>query len=223
MNKTLSTILGLVLLAAFIAGIVWAATAVFSWFSSLKSEVAIALIAASATIFTSTVAIVLGRYLESKKEREAAHRDKKVVLYDELTSRLFKMFHEGESKDKTKGDFVGFLREVQRKLILWAGPKVVVSYAAWHRVLTSNPGNPKAEALIKMVDFFLSLREDLGLSNKGIQRDHLVRFMLQKPELFMQMYRKNQHVSFSDIIQAEEALKEISQQGATANTDKPSG
>jgi hypothetical protein len=80
---------------------------------------------------------------------------------------------------------VDSLREVQRKLILWSGPKVVIKYAEWHKVLTSSSGNPKAEAMVVMVDFYLSLRGDLGLSNHGIKRDHLIRFLLQEPELFM--------------------------------------
>lgn len=194
----------------------WTVYVIFSWLSSLESKVVIAIIAACFTIVSSTVALVLGRYFEKKKEQEVAHRDKKVVLYDELTSRLFKVFQdtkleEGieqeESEEGADEDLVMFLREVQRKLILWGGPSTVVSYADWHKKLTASPGDPKAETMVGMVDFFLSLRSDLGLSNKGISREHIYRFMLQQPDLFAQMYEANNDVRFSEIVEAEKALK----------------
>jgi hypothetical protein len=218
MKNAISLIIGLVITLAFFSGIGLALFKMMNWFQTLSSDVAIAIVAASATVITSTIAVVLGRYLESKKEREAAHRDKKIVLYDELTSRLFQTFQcEENKKNKNNSVTAEFLREVQRKLILWAGPKVVIQYAEWHKILTSSPGDPKAEAMIGMIDFYLSLREDLGLSNQGIKREHLVRFMLQQPELFMQMYQKNRDVTFAEISTAEKALKELSQPDESGN------
>jgi hypothetical protein len=68
--------------------------------------------------------------------------------------------------------------------------------------------------MIKMMDFFLALRKDLGHSNRGIKQDHLVRFMLRNSDLFMKMYAENPEVTFAEIAQIEERLKKISQQDA---------
>ena len=102
---------------------------------------------------------------------------------------------------------VPFLREIQRKLILWSGPEVIKSYAEWHFVLTTNPIKPKFESMVKMIDFYLALRKDLGHSNKGIKRDHLIRLMLQRPELSMNMYKKNPDVTFEEISEKEKELQ----------------
>jgi len=61
--------------------------------------------------------------------------------------------------------------------------------------------------MIKMIDFFLALRKDLGHSNKGIKREYLMRFMLKNPDLFMRMFREKPEVTFAEIAKAEEKLK----------------
>ena len=201
------TLLGFLLIGV-IGWALWVALSFsYSAFKSLNPEVAVAIIAGSTTIFAAVSALVLGRHYEAKKEREVAHREKKVILYDEFTARLFKVFHEEKNTPDQNQDLVGFLRETQRKLILWSGPKVVISFAKWHQVLTSQGDTPKAEAMMSMVDFLLALREDLGHSNKDIKRDHIVRFLLKNPGLFLEMYKNNPNVSFAEIVAVEKALK----------------
>lgn len=174
------------------------------FFSSLNPNVVMAIIAGSATIVASTLAVVLTRYYQSKKDREVAHRDRKIELYDALITRLFSIFVGGDKKEIDQETFVPFLREIHRKLILWSGPKVITAYAEWHKVLITTP--PRAVQMVKMIDFFLALREDLGHSNKGIQHDHIVRFILQNSDLFMQEYRKDPNVTFEEITELEKKL-----------------
>jgi hypothetical protein len=148
--------------------------------------------------------VVLTRYYQSKQERKVAHRDRKIELYDEFVKKLFDIFL-GDTERETKSEnLVPFLREIQRKLVLWSGPETIKAYAEWHKVLTTNP--PRANHMIKMIDFFLALREDLGHSNKGIKHSHMVRFLLRNSDLFMQEYRKNPNVTFAEIAALEEKL-----------------
>ena len=60
--------------------------------------------------------------------------------------------------------------------------------------------------MMAMIDFFLSLRKDLGLSNKGIRREHMIHFMVRESDLFLRMYEANKEVRFSQIIEAEKKL-----------------
>jgi uncharacterized integral membrane protein len=169
-------------------------------------SVAAAIGAAVIAVFSSVITIMLARYYEAKRERESAHRDKKTELYDSFLKELFKLFLEDTPKKSDTGELVPFLREVQRKLILWSGPGVIKSYAEWHAVVTSQGETPRAKSMIKMIDFFLALRRDLGHSNRGIQREHLIRFMLKNPSLFVSMYKKNPNVTFSEIAAVEEKM-----------------
>ena len=197
MKKILQFLI-LLLSLALLSGIVWLiykiAVLFISALSLLDSDISVAIIAGSATIFASVLAVIISRYFQVKREQEIAHRDKKVELYDQFLTRLFDIFLSGDKNKQASEDLIPFLREVQRKLILWAGPNVIKSYADWHKLITTKPA--RAIQMIKMIDFFLSLRKDLGHSNSGIQREHLVRFLLKNPELFMQEYRKNPNITF---------------------------
>jgi len=171
-------------------------------FSSLDRNIAAAIIAASATIIASTIAIVLSKHYELKKERAVAHRDKKVGLYDEFLKELFDIFLMGQ-ENKSPEDQVPFLREIQRKIILWSGPEVIKSYALWHKEMTLRLQSPRAKSMMKMIEFFLALRKDLGHSNKGLKREYLLRFMLKYPDLFMKLFRENPDVTLTEIAKAE--------------------
>lgn len=171
---------------------------------SLDPNVAVAIVVGSATVLASTFAVVLTRYYQSKRERNLAHRDRKIELYDEFLKKLFSIFLGDTGEETRPEDLVPFLRDIQRKLVLWSGPGTIKAYAEWHKVLTTSP--PRAGHMIKMIDFFLALREDLGHSNKGIEREHMVRFLLRNSDLFMQEYRKNPNVTLDEIAALEGKL-----------------
>jgi len=196
---------------ALFAFIVWGGykfiTYIFQILKTLNTNVAVAIIVGSATIIASTLAVVLGRYFEAKKEREAVHRDKKIALYDEFLKEIFDIFLGNEEKKRKQENLVPILKDIQRKIILWSGPYAIKVYAEWHKDLTSQVQQPKAKSMIKMINFFLALRKDLGHSNKGIKPEYLVRFMLRNPDLFMGMYKKNPEVTFDEIAKFEKELK----------------
>lgn len=200
-----NVVLGIVILALCAWGAWSVAKASYTALRALDPNIAAAIIAGSTTILAAVLALVIGRHYESKKEREAAHREKKVILYDEFTQRLFRLFHEANTEGEN-GDMVAFLREIQRKLIMWSGPKVVIAFAKWHKTLADKGGNAKAAAMVGMVDFLLALREDLGHSNDGISTDHVLRFLLKNPDLFMMMYKRNPDVLLAEIAAAEKQL-----------------
>ncbi len=198
--KKILQILILFFCLALLGGTVWLiykiAVLFMSALSVFDSQMSVAIIAGSATIFASVLAVIISRFFQMKREQEIAHREKKAKLYDEFLVELFDLFL-GDDKKKDSKDLVRVLREIQRKLVLWAGPNVIKSYADWHKVLTAKPA--RAIQMTKMIDFFLALRKDLGHSNSGIQREHLVRFLLKNPELFMREYKKNSNITFEEI------------------------
>ncbi len=189
---------------------------IYQSFITLDTNVAAYIVAGSATIIASTLAVVVSRYYQANQERETVHRDKKIALYDEFLKKLFEIFLTDKDSKEMPDNFAPFLREIQRKLILWSGPDAIKAYAEWHEVLTTqNQGPVKAVTMIKMFDFFLALRKDLGHSNKSIKQDHMARFLLKNSNLFMQEYRKNADVTFEEIAALEKELanKEFTRPG----------
>ncbi len=177
--------------------------------STLDPNVAAAIIAGSTTIIAAILALTIGKYFEAKAQRRAAHRDKKINLYDSFLERLWPLFTGGAPEGQTTEDLVPvkFLREMHRSLILWSGPEVLRAYAIWKKGLTTQGDAPRAKSMIQLVDFLFALRKDLGHSNKSIKPEYLVGFMLREPGLFMTMYKKNPNVTLQEIAAAEERLK----------------
>ena len=56
-------------------------------------------------------------------------------MYDEFLSEFFKLFGDEEDND---GDLVPFLREWQRKMIVWGGAPVMSAYIKWNKNLKKN-------------------------------------------------------------------------------------
>lgn len=207
MNRLKKIVTGL-LAFGFVAGFLWLffKLLVFFYhaFASLDSNVAIAIVAGSATILTSTLTIVGSRYYQVKREQEIAHRDKKIELYDRFLRRLFEIFLDSKDKERDPENLVPFFREIQRELILWSSADAITAYTEWHKVLSTTP--PRALHMIKLMDFFLALRKDLGHTNRGIDHSHLVRFLLRSPDLFLQEYQKNSDITLDEIAKIEKQL-----------------
>ncbi len=205
-NNILLALISITILALFLYAVIMLIRLFIHLLAVANPSIAAAIGAAVIAVFSSVITIMLARYYEAKRERESAHRDKKIELYDSFLKELFKIFLEDSRENNNQNEFVPYLREVQRKLILWSGPGVIRAYAEWHSVMTSQGDTPRAKSMISMIDFFLALRKDLGHSNNGIRREHLIRFMMKNPDLFVRMYKKNQNVSFSEIAAVEKEL-----------------
>ncbi|MGA2585645.1 MAG: hypothetical protein ABSF88_01255 [Candidatus Aminicenantales bacterium] len=178
----------------------------FQLLNASVPEVSAAIIAGVIAVLSSVFTVVLARYFEAKKDREVAHRDKKIGLYDDFLKKLFEIFSGDDQQSKKTGNLVPFLHETHRKLVLWSGPRVIKTYAEWNAELTSQGNTPKAKSMIKMVDLFLAIRRDLGHSNKGIKPEYIIRFILKNTNLFMTMYKENPNVTFEEIAAREKDL-----------------
>lgn len=184
--------------AVFLAGILWFLSAVlFRFFSSLNPALETAIIAALAGV----LGIVAGRVLERRADIETHFREKKTNQYDELLTMLHSFFHSGGSAPNEFGEK---LNNWQWKLILFAGPKAVQTYVNWIENLKR--GNPTLRSMLLMEDFFISLRSDLGISNRGIREGDFIRLILNKGELFMRMARENPDMSLAELSSMEKEL-----------------
>jgi hypothetical protein len=143
MNK-IKQILSMLLGLGIVGGLLWLfykiIALVFKTLSAIDSNLSIAIVAGSATILASTLTVVITRYYQTKRDREVAHRDKKIDLYDEFLSKLFEIFLGDDKEKKYNKSLVAFLREIQRKITLWSGPDVIRAYAEWHYELTTQGG-----------------------------------------------------------------------------------
>ena len=205
MKKTASMIFGLALLAVMGWGIYWVIAQIWGQFKLLDPKVSVAILTASTTVIVATLTVVLGKYMERKKDIEAHCREKKTEIYDEFLSEFFKIFHSDDesAEDEENPALVEFLREWQRKMILWGGQDVLSKYITWMGHLKK--GNPDAQTMFMMEDFFLEIRKDLGHKNNKLKKGSFIHLILQNPELFLAMAKENPDLTLEELGEAERA------------------
>ena len=168
---------------------------------SLDKQLSVALLTAFTTVIVATLTVMLGRYLERKKEIESHFRASKIQMYDEFLAAYFKLFG---SENDTDIDLVSFLREWQRKMIVWGGAPVLVAYIAWAQHLKK--GEPDAQTFFLMDEFFRAMRKDIGLSNSGLEKGVFSHFMLRHSEFFLRMAKQNPSITLSELSEKEKEM-----------------
>jgi hypothetical protein len=123
------------------------------------------------------LAVTLGRYLEKTKEVQAAFRERRLKTYEGFIS-TFMDLTSGKEQNK---DLVSFLRQMNKEMILWAGPKLLKAYIAFFKQSIVDPRAGKSFFLLE--DFYKSIREDLGHSNTGLDRGDILSLVIKLDEL----------------------------------------
>jgi hypothetical protein len=198
MLTRLRTLLSLLLALALIGGTSWllyiGIQAIWRTLVSVNPQLAVAVVAGATTLIVSTATVMLGRYFERKKEIEAHFRTEKIKIYDEFLAELFKVFeNDGESTD----GMVKFLREWQRKLVLWGGSNVLSSYFKWMQRLKSTQAD--AQAVFLMDEFFRALRADIGQNSKGLEKGAFANLILKHGDFFMIQAKKNPNITLAEL------------------------
>jgi len=197
MNVHLRTFFSLLLALALIVGMGWllylGIQGVWHALVSVNPQLAVAVVAAATTLIVSTATVMLGRYFERKKEIEAHFRAEKIKIYDEFLAELFKVFEsEGEASD----GMVKFIREWQRKLVLWGGSNVLAAYFKWMQRLKSTPD---AQTVFLMDEFFRALRADIGQNSKGLEKGAFANLILRHGDFFILQAKKNPNITLDEL------------------------
>ena len=201
MKKILTLILGFSIIGGIGYGFYVAVAGLWELFLSLDKQLSIGLLTAFTTVFVSTLTDMLGRYFERKREIESHFRASKIQMYDEFLSEFFKLFGDEEYND---GDLVPFLREWQRKMIVWGGAPVMSAYIKWNKNLKKN--EPDAASVFLMDEFFRAMRKDIGLTNSGLEKGVFSHFILRNPELFLTAAKKNPNITLTELSKIEKDL-----------------
>ncbi len=201
-KKSASILLLFAIFGAFIWGIYWSVSSIWDALVSVDTKLAVGIVAAVTTVIGATLTVTIGKYFERKQAVEADFRERKVEIYDEFLGEFFKLFESQNNMDDSR--LVSFLKEWNRKVVVWGGSEVLRSYIKWMGHLKSS--EPNAESMFLMGDFVLAVRKDLGLSNKGIDRKTFASLILKNPDLFLEMATKNPRVTLAELAIEEQKL-----------------
>jgi hypothetical protein len=203
-NKKLQAWIGLLVVLSIAGLLIWLFITLFNWFFSLKSDLAVGILTASTTVIVATATLVLGRYFERVKEAEAFLRAQKIEMYDGFLKEFFGMFHGEEKSSEDNVQLVKFLQEWQRKLVVWGGAPVLLAFVKWKIYLASH--EPDANTVFLMDEFFRAMRNDIGLSNNGLEKGFFSHLILRSAPLFLMLAKSNPNIKLADLAEIEKNL-----------------
>lgn len=171
----------------------------WSAFSALDPQMGAALVTGFFTITVSITAVALGRYLEKVKEAEAAYREKRLKVYEDFVDRFYALTKDSPDADKRQAEFIAFLRDFNKKILLWAGSKAVHCYVDMMRRLAQDA--TAAPSVFSLEDFFKAMRNDLGLDNTQITRGDLLALVLRPDDIsrFIAASKADPNVRLGDL------------------------
>jgi hypothetical protein len=170
-RQTLSALVGLAVLAALSYGAFVAVRAATRVLASLDSDIAVAIIAATATAFISVLSIVLGKVYESRALVLKEHREKKTPVYEDLIKFMFRILMGAKTGDTpTEKETLDFMSDFTQRIMVWGSDDVLAAWVKWRRTavnaeaLKANP----MKLLLLYEQLILTIRRDLGHKNRNL-------------------------------------------------------
>ncbi|WP_210330354.1 hypothetical protein [Aliikangiella sp. G2MR2-5] len=179
-KKIGSILLGLIILAALVYGGYWIVVECIALLSKLQKEVLAALIGAMATVFAGIAAVIISQKQSKQRDIDESHRPKKVEIYkkflDAVSGLMAAQNENVTKKGMTDQELVDYLVEFKSELLLWGSPLVIKRQLEFEEVSRKN-GN----IFTAVNNLYKAIREDIGLSNKGLNSHELVKMYLSDP------------------------------------------
>lgn len=177
---TVASVLFLLLLLSATGFLVWKIFIILeSLLRIVDPSIATAVIGASTTFLVSIGVALYTQTQIKKREIEEAHRSHKVEIYKDLLHRLGELIFNQRSSDESEisEDLVQFINKHKTDVILWGSPKVVKAHLYFQEV----SGTGTANVLLAVDELYKAIREDIGLSNKGLNKQELIKMYLRNP------------------------------------------
>ncbi len=137
-------------------------------------------------IITIIVGLIANLYTQKQiklREIDEAHRSKKVEIYSnflEIVRRIISGNNKNiPIKPLKEGELILQMTKVRTEIILWSSPSVINAFRNFESIAEENTG---IKMLLPAVDrLYREMRKDIGLSNKGLPQNQLVKIYLKDP------------------------------------------
>jgi len=160
--------LGIVLLLVATVVVSWAGILAAGVFSSANASTQAALIGG----LFAVVSLVFTYWKERTRSLKEAHRDKKIEVYSKFYDLMFGILERTKNSENLEDpDFdaamAKSLFDVSRGVLFYGSPQVVSAFVDFR--LANEGGNTDQLGIMKKVGrILLAMREDIGLSNRGL-------------------------------------------------------
>lgn len=176
-RQALSVIIGLLLTVSAVYFIYAGVRAIIRVFLSLNSDLAVAIIAAAATVLVSVISIVLAKVYEARELIKKEHREKKIPVYEELINFMVRILMSSKTGDAPSMQAImDFMKDFTQKIMVWGSDDVLSAWVEWRRAnLNEEKIKPDpASTLFAFEKLILVIRKDLGHKNAQIERGDIL-------------------------------------------------
>jgi hypothetical protein len=181
-QTVLSTLLAILILALMGLGSFWLVKNIYRVLSSMNSDIAVAIIAAAATVLVAVISIVLGKIYEARTTVQKELRERKTPVYEEFITFIFRiLLGEKTGNAPTEQEMIKFLAEYNQKMMVWGSDSVLREWSAWRRSLENHSleNEPHfVEGLVQYEKLILAIRKDLGHKNEDIGKYDILRLFI---------------------------------------------
>lgn len=190
--------------AWYVASLVW------SELKSIDESIAVASVAGFATIVSATATVMLGRYLENKREIATQIRKEKIKIYTEFLSDLFRHIARTDEVKKALGDepsdkdLLKTLAKWQETIIIWGGQNVIKAYFEWINMIKR--GKIDAEMVFAMDRFIRCVRSEVGNKSYILPQGYFAHSFLREADLFLKLAKKNPKMTLAEMAEYEVIL-----------------
>ncbi len=174
MTNRLVAILRFLFALSVIGGVAWAiyliVAAILSSLTKLESDVAVAIVAASATVIVSVLTLVISKILEGRASITQELRAKKTPIYENIISTLYKLqFAEKLGEEPlSEQELMKFIADIMEKLTIWDSDGVIRAFSDFR--LATVRGADSVDILFIYENLLLEIRKDLGHKNTNLKR-----------------------------------------------------
>jgi len=163
-------VIGFALIAAVLYALWVSASFFVSSLAAADSKIAAAIIAAMTTVFVGITAVIITQRQTKLREIEEAHRKKKVEIYQKYLETVISLIA-GENENVTmkapsEQELIDYLVGFKTEILLWGSPKVIKA---------------QLDVFVAVDNIYKAIREDIGLSNSGLNNLELIKLFLKDP------------------------------------------
>ena len=124
-----------------------------------------------------------------EREIDESHRQNKVEIYNGFL-KLVSAFMQGENSNNKKKTPTSKQSQVeiekfQNGIMLWGGPKVIAAFLNYRKESLKTT----KEMFTSIDNLYKCLREDIGLSNEGLDNFEMIQMYLSNPNEIEELFK----------------------------------
>lgn len=137
----------------------------------MKSEY-IQIIVAISGIIGVLLGYLIKYILDKNSEIISSNNKVKRDIYKKFISMMFDLFSSEKSQERKNTELKSTLLEFYKDYVLYASPAVINAFSDYMQYLYKNSEKIDAkESMYKLAKIISAMRSELGLSNKGLDKD----------------------------------------------------